>query len=316
MNGLGASLKTLGATVGVTIALSMVASAQAPGSTPATCTTAPTTLTALNIERAVPLANVLTTLTPNAPADILAGIAGGALEIREALIYNAQTSAVTSTIFLVPAGTPLPTPAGGITAANVVQVTTINITQILSTCKPSPSILMVGTVGGSPGGVFGSFVGAPAALSIGYTTDSPAAINNVALVVSGVAVEWSAAATGALTFPSSGGGTTGPPSGGSDLTAKIKLPNGSFGQPTTVYQVATSPLQLDASGSTGGTAPLTYAWSSKANSPVAFVNSGNPATVNVQFPGPGDYVITLTVTDATGATNAISLTFQYVGRPR
>jgi hypothetical protein len=293
------------------IALSMMAGAQTTA--PATCTTAPTSLTALDIERVVPLANVLTTLTPNAPANVLAGIAGGALEIHETLGYNAQLNAVTSTVFVVPAGSPLPTPAGGITAQNVVQLTTINITNSFFSCSPTPSVLLVGTVAGGPTGVYGSFVGAPAAVSIGYTTATPPAINNVAVVISGVAVEYSTSAVGILTFPAAtstgGGGGT----GSGSLTAAIKLPNGSFGQSGAIYQIATSPLLLDASASSGGTAPLTYKWSS--NNPVAFVQTGNPATIHVQFPGPGAYAITLTATDAAGNTNSVTLTFEYVGQP-
>ena len=294
------------------IALSMMAGAQTTSTAPATCTTAPTSLTALAIERVVPLANVLTTLTPNAPANVLAGIAGGALEIHETLGYNAQINTVTSIVFVVPAGSPLPTPAGGITAQNVVQLTTIGITQWFFSCSPTPSVLLVGTVAGGPPGAYGSFIGANAAISLGYTTATPPAINNVAVVVSGVALEYSASAVGTLTFPSAGGTGTGTGTG-SGLTAAIKLPNGSFGQAGAIYQVATSPLLLDASGSSGGTAPLTYKWSS--NNPVAFNQTGNPATINVQFPGPGAYAITLTATDAAGNTNSVTLTFQYVGQP-
>lgn len=304
-NGMGACFAAM--------ALSMMAGAQTTSTAPATCTTAPASLTALNIERVVPLANVLTTLTPNAPANVLAGIAGGALEIHETLGYNPQINTVTSTVFVVPAGSPLPTPAGGITAQNVVQSTTINITNSFFSCSPTPSLLLVGTVAGSPPGAYGSFVGAPAAISIGYTTDTPPLINNVAVVISGIAVEYSASAVGTLTFPSTTGTGTGTGTGSGGLTAAIKLPNGSFGQSGAIYQIATSPLLLDASGSSGGTAPLTYKWSS--NNPVAFVQTGNPNTINVQFPGPGAYAITLTATDAAGNTNSVTLTFQYVGQP-
>src|SRR5689334_10082074 len=101
-NGLGAILAA--------IALSLVAFGQTtPPTTPATCTTAPTGLTALNLERVIPLANVLTTFTPTAPASVLAAIAGGALEIHELMIFNAQLGTLTSTAFLVPAGSPATT---------------------------------------------------------------------------------------------------------------------------------------------------------------------------------------------------------------
>ena len=68
------------------------------------------TLQAFNIERAIALNDILTPITPNLPANVLAALAGGALEIRETLIYNSQANTLTSTIFAVPTGSPIPTP--------------------------------------------------------------------------------------------------------------------------------------------------------------------------------------------------------------
>src|SRR5690349_5844779 len=123
-NGMGA--------VAAAIGLSLVAAGQT--TTPTTCTTPPTSVTALQIEHAVPLANILTTLTPTVPANVLAAIAGGALEIRELDVYNPQTGTNTGTIFLVPTGSPLPSPLSAISAANTVTVVTVNISQIVTSC--------------------------------------------------------------------------------------------------------------------------------------------------------------------------------------
>jgi hypothetical protein len=136
-NRLGASLAT--------VALAAVAFGQGTTTPPATCTTAPTSLSALNFERAVPLADLLTTLSPNVPANVLATINGGAQEIREILIYNSQLGTISSTVFLVAAGAPLPTPNFDF-ATGVVQTTTIKISQIFTSCHPVPSLLAVGTV--------------------------------------------------------------------------------------------------------------------------------------------------------------------------
>lgn len=308
-NGMGVAL----------VAFAMSAAAFAQGGTtttppPATCTTAPTTVTALNLERVVTLNNVLTTLTPNAPADVLAAIAGGSQEIHELLIYNAQANTITSTVFLMPAGSTIPTPLVNITAANTIAVTVIAIKGALFSCTPVPSLLAVGEVVSSPGGIFGSLVGAPVALSIGYTTDNPPKINNAVVVLAGLVVEYSASATGTLTFPPpSGGGNNGGGGTGTGPTALISFRNGTAAIPNSVVQVNQSPFLLSGANSTG-TAPLTYAWSTSTASPVVFLTP-NAATTEIQFPGTGDYVVMLTVTDASGNSNTEKVTFQYTGRP-
>src|ERR1700693_2120138 len=169
--------------------------------TPSTCTTAPPGLTTLDFERAATLTDILTTLTPNLPANELASIASGAQEIREIFIYNSQQGTITSTVFLVAAGAPLPTPNFNF-QTGVIQSTTITISQILTSCSPVPSLLIVGTVSNSSTtGVYGNLTGAPAAISIGYTTATPPAINNVVEVIAGAVAAYSAAGTGTVTFP-------------------------------------------------------------------------------------------------------------------
>src|ERR1700676_740936 len=166
------------ATLLITLAGAIPLGAQT--TTPTTCTTPPPGLTTLNFERSVTLADVLTTLTPNLPANVLASIAGGAQEIREIFIYNAQQNTVTSTVFLVASGAPLPTPNFNF-QTGVIQSTTVKISQILTSCSPVPSLLLVGTVNNTTTttGVYGNVNGALAAIGIGYTTDTPPTINNV-----------------------------------------------------------------------------------------------------------------------------------------
>jgi hypothetical protein len=67
------------------------------------------TLQALNIERTIGLNNIFTGITPNLPADVLAALAAGAIKIREVLAYNPQANTLTSTVFAVPTGSPIPT---------------------------------------------------------------------------------------------------------------------------------------------------------------------------------------------------------------
>jgi hypothetical protein len=295
------------------LAFTLAAGAQTTPAT-TTCTTAPTGISTFNIERTVPLSNVLTTLTPNAPANVLASIAAGAQEIREQLIYNPGLGTVTVTTFLVDPGSPTPTPVNNISPQNTLQTITVQISQILTSCAPTPSVLLVGRVTNSPAsGVYGSLVGAPAAISAGYTTDTPAKINNVAVVIAGQVLDYSTAGTGSLTFPAV---TVVPPGSTGAVSVKVLFGNGTFAQPNTTFQVPSSPFLLDATGSTGNGA-LTYSFTTAAgSSPVAFVQTGTPGKVNVQFPGAGGYVITVTVTDSAGNSSSLTFTLTYTGRPQ
>lgn len=303
-NGMGASIAA--------IALSLAAGAQTT-TTSATCTTPPTALTAFNVERPLTLSNVLTTLTPNAPANVLAAIQAGAQEVREQLIYNPQIGTVTSTVFLVAPGSPTPTPANT-AAQNMVLTTTVQVSQVLAGCKPAPSFLLVGNVTTSPSsGLFGSLAGAPAAISVGYTTDNPPKINNVVEVIAGQIVAYSAAATGTLTFPST---PVTPPGSTGAIKVVVKFQGGTIAQPNTTYQAPVSPFLVDASGSSGNGA-LTFSFSNiPGHSPLAFVQTGTPGVVNVQFPTSGDYSIVVTVTDSTGASATQQFTLTYTGRPQ
>ncbi len=277
--------------------------------TPSTCTTAPPGLTTLDFERAATLSDILTTLTPNLPANELASIASGAQEIREIFIYNSQQGTITSTVFLVAAGAPLPTPNFNF-QTGVIQSTTITISQILTSCSPVPSLLIVGTVSNSSKtGAYGNLTGAPAAISIGYTTDTPPLINNVVEVIAGTVAVYSAAGTGTVTFPAV---TVVPPGSTGAVTVTVTSPQlgtlvGGSAKP---IQVAQNPLLLDASTSTG-TGPLTFTWST-LGSPVNFVGTGKPGQILVTFPSKGDYVIQLTVTDSnTGNTAMFSVILEY-----
>lgn len=273
--------------------------AQTAPTTASTCTTAPPGLTTLDFERAVTLSDILTTITPNLPGNELAAIASGAQEIREIFVYNSQQGTVTSTVFLVTAGAPLPTPNFNF-QTGVIQSTTIKISQILTSCAPVPSLLIVGTVSvSSSTGAFGNLTGAPAALSIGYTIDPT--INNVVEVIAGTVTAYSAAATGSVTFPVV---PVVPPGSTGGVTVTVTSPQlGTLVGGTKVIQVHQNPLLLDASTSTGS-GPLTFTWST-LGSPVNFIGTGKTGQILVTFPSKGDFTIQLTVTDSNTGTTAM-----------
>jgi len=172
---------------------------------------APPTAQSFSIERAVMAADTDTTYPTVLSSQILSSLAAGIMETREQLVYNPQANTLTSTVFLVAAGTSLPTPASVNIAASTLAVYTISINQVLSSCSPAPSLMFVGTVtssaGGAdaPNGIYGlTFSGTPAVVSIGYTLTNPPVINNVVTLFAGVAASFSPAGFGTLTFPASG----------------------------------------------------------------------------------------------------------------
>jgi hypothetical protein len=276
--------------------------------TSTTCTTAPTSITALSIERVLTLSNILTTLTPNVSPTILGELSGGAVEIRSRLIYNPQLSTLTDTTFLVPAGSPLPTPLGVDVSSSTIQGYVLNVTQILQSCQPTPSILMVGTISTAGSSPYANFVGAPAAVSLGYTTADPPVIDNVVELIAGSILAYSASGAGTLTFPT----VTVTPPGTTTGVPVISL------SPMPPAQVFQSPYFINASGSTDpSNLPLTYSWTSTPANAVNFVpNNTMMPTTNAYFVnGTGTYTITLTVTDSAGKSSSMMFTTEYLGKP-
>jgi hypothetical protein len=197
---------------------------------------------------------------------------------------------------------------------------TIQVKDMLFSCNPVPNMLIVGTISAtSINTLFGTssspLAGAPVALSVGYTTDNPPAINNVVEVIAGTVVAYSAAGTGTLTFPAV---TTPPPGstgGGGAPTVLIRIGNNTFfaPAPTGSVQVTQNPFSVDASGSTDpNNLALSYSWAS--DRPVVFTPSNTVANPSIQFAsGGGDYHITVTVTNTNGGTSSSTLTLSYVG---
>ena len=269
--------------------------AQAPP-TPATCTTPPASVTTLSIERVITLSNILTTLTPNVPPNILAAITSGAQEIRSRIVYNPQQSTITDTTFLVAPGSPIPTPLSIDVSGQTIQGFVVNVTQVLTSCRPTPSLMFVGTVSSTFPAPFGNVSGAPAAIALGFTTDNPPNINNVVELIAGEALAFSAAGSGTLTFPAAP--VTPPTTAGAPTIVLNPVPvsPGSL-------QVFFNPFHIDASQSTDpNKLALTFSWSS--DKPATFLPSNTDPSPTIQFnSGPGDYTITLTVTNSAGVSS-------------
>jgi hypothetical protein len=177
------------------------------------------TLQAFNIERSIALNDVLTGISPTLPANVLAALAGGALEIRETLVYNSQANTLTSTVFAVPTGSPTPTPPAVLAnlGSALVAVVTMTVDKIYVTTTPFMSVMFVGIDTQSTTTPYGTYLSAASAISVGFTADTPPKVNTVIEAVAGAIVLYSPTATvNTLTVTSppttgGGGGTTSGP---------------------------------------------------------------------------------------------------------
>jgi hypothetical protein len=265
-----------------------------------------------SVERVLALNDVLTTFTPNLPANIVASITGGAQEVREKLVYDPKLNTLTSTVFLAAPASPNPTPTGIDLSAQTIARYRMSVDKVYTSCSPVPNVMFVGTLNLSAGGpndqtgVYNvSLTGAPAVVSIGYTTNDPPKINNIVELFSGVVVSFSAAANGTVTFPPSPvtpPGTTGP-----NIVLNITVPA------TGRIQVFTQFYHLDASRTTDPDGlPITFNW--MVNPPVSITPSSTASAIDIQFPSLGDYTVTLTATNSAGKSNMVTIPLQVLGR--
>jgi len=268
------------------------------------------TLNSLTMEQVLALSGIQTTLTSNLPANVLASIASGALEIHQQTNYNPQASTLTSTFFLTPAGSTLPTNLGTVPASNFLATVAITTDKIYIT---KSAVLFVGPISQSSAPLLGSasYQGVPASVSFGYTTDTPPKIHDVVATIAGVGAIYTAAATGTFSISQSSTGG-GPTPGGPGVTISV---NGMTGA-TATFQTTVNQLTLDASASTSSNGgALTYTWSIAPNAPGAVISfpGGNSAIPFIQLSsGHQTYVINLTVTDSTGANATMTISIQYL----
>jgi hypothetical protein len=173
------------------------------------CVAPPSAINGMSLEQVLSLTNVLSVQAAPAPP----GVLNGTQEIHQSFVLDPLNATVQITTFFVAKGSPVPTPPTAITAANTLQLSTVQVNQIMAGSNPAPSLIIVGTAINSPPGGFPSHVGGPVVITMGYvspgTTDRLAIVNqvnNFALVSAGQVIAWTATATGTLSlgYPPSG----------------------------------------------------------------------------------------------------------------
>ncbi|MBI2685000.1 MAG: hypothetical protein HYX27_01695 [Acidobacteria bacterium] len=263
--------------------------------------TAAPTVTELSLERQLVLATTLASSDLALPADKVQGIESGAFEVRERLIFNPTGATVTSTIFVVQTGSPLPTPLNANLSGMVLGSYSLGIEKTYITTTPKNSLAFAGTVqSASNGGVLGNVTGLPFYLSLAYTDDAPAKVADVTEVIAGRVAAYTKAASGTLTIPK----PPQPPTAGEGPQIVISAP-----AITVDRQIA-----LDASKTTDSSGTtLTFAW--KAVNKTAVLLNPNTAVATVQFSeGRGDYTFEVTVTNGKGVSAKKTVTVTYLGR--
>ena len=281
----------------------------------ATCKTAPPALQSFAIERTAMSSDIETTYNTSLSANILASLASGQMEMRESLIVNTQTNTLTSTVFLVAAGSPIPTPMSVNIGPTTLAAYSISIDRTYSSCSPYPSVMLVGTITSSsggpsaPSGIYNlTFSGTPAVVSIGYTTDNPPMINNVMTVFAGVVASYSASASGTLTFL----GNTVP-----SQPAITSVVNSASMLPAISPNAWVTIMGSNLAGTTdtwnktivNGALPTTLDGVSVmvGNNP-AYISYISPGQINLIAPAAGPGPVSVTVTNSLGTSAAFTVT--------
>lgn len=276
---------------------------------PPTCATPPTRFTAFNIERPLNIgsAGVFTTLTPNIPPAVLAAVVSGAVEVREQFTLNTDTNTITVQAFTAQPGSPSPTLPGSIQFTNVLWRYAVQVENVYFSCQPLPSALIVGRIQQNfPETPFGNANGALIAIGLGYTATATPTLNNVTVLVPGVAGLFSPGAVGTVTFPTSG---VTPPGTTPQSPTIVFFP----GQTQTTSQ---RQIVLDVSRSTDPQGlQLSYSWRQVNTNIQAAINNANTATPLVTFgSGAGDYIFEVTATNSAGQSVTARTTITYYGR--
>jgi hypothetical protein len=249
--------------------------------------------------------------TPNIPANVLAAITGGALEIRQVVELRPDgTYRVRHMLVARDAPNPTPADAQGVTVIEDYIVRVDNVVRWPSVSATPPgsngALALIGTVveelATSP---FGSSRGYPFIYSFGYqmpgadSSSTRTTFTNSTLVIPGRVTTVIASGTGTLTLGGSSSGPGNQPSG----------PVIGIADRITTLQ---ADLELDAMATDSSGGALTYSWRVVRGSAIIL----NPTTARPRIQVPrifGEHVLEVTVTNAAGQSTTKQFVIFYSG---
>lgn len=257
-----------------------------------------------SFEGVLPLDFVFSSTQPPFPQGLLDAVRSGSLEIRVRERYMASTGMLTSHLFVVPTGAPLPLESPPpVVSPDTLRFTNAKVDQIALSDKPVPSVFLLGKVVYAAGQTAGpDLVGAANITTFGYEEGTPAKL-----------MLWVSTVPGSLTthIPLTVGNLNivkpppPPPPPTNQAPVAVITPEN---------QTAILPfLTLDGTKSYDPDGdPITYSWRT-IGQPVTILAPTSP-TPQVQFPGRGYYTFELTVTDDKGLSGKATSIVLYLGQ--
>jgi hypothetical protein len=263
-------------------------------------------------EVTVPFSNIGAFPAPNVPVADAQAIQGGALEIRQSIVFTASTRRLSVRTFLVAPGSPNPTPAAGQTLLH--ESYEVNVDSIawapLSVTPPGTvnSVVITGRVAGNSLSIAGDIANRLFVHSVGFdpanrnnATSTANNLTNITTTVAGRYTLYAQQGRGTVGFASD---MTSPGPGTPTFTV---TPTAGQNATTALSEIQLSSTVENASGT------VTYNWRTVGKS--AAVIAPTTATPRVQFAeGFGEYIFEVTARDASGNTAIGQVKVLYVGR--
>jgi hypothetical protein len=250
------------------------------------------------IEHPISLSQLLSTQTPSIPAAVTTAVSSGTMEVHSRVTYNTGTGILSNDLFLVPAGSPVPTSATFNFVANRFAYLEAAIDDIHTACQPAPALMLTGRIVDATN-IYGTPTGAPFSYSFAYNIPAPTAfpifqptsVSNIASNSVGLDLGYQGSITATVNFLDQPAGATAP-------VIVLSIPPFAA-QP---LSVADNPYQVDATSSFDPAGePLTFQWSSDKT--VSFFPSNTSPVAILTFQGGhGTYNITVIATTEYGIT--------------